>query len=143
MQEIEGHIYELVDDNLEKTKNVDLELKFQKYQREKNKLDAFRLKLDEKKHEYSAIYVYNLDSRIQYNLKTSQHFHHLSVPISFKKYIIYFSKLICHIFSQTRFKHSILFITHTPFWHYWCLILVFFVSKTLKTFYNLDLYNFI
>ena len=94
MQEIEGHIHELVDDNLERTKNVDLELKFQKYQREKNKLDAFRLKLDKKKCEYSAIYLYNLDSRIQYNLKTSQHFHHLSVPISFKKYIIYFSKLI-------------------------------------------------
>ena len=94
MQEIEGHIHILVDDNLERTKNVDFELKFQKYQREKNKLDAFRLKLDEKKCEYSAIYLYNLDSRIQYNLKTSQHFHHLSVPISFKKYIIYFSKLI-------------------------------------------------
>ena len=94
MQEIEGHIHELVDDNLERTKNVDLELKFQKYQREKNKLDAFRLKLDQKKCEYRAIYVYNLDSCIQYNLKTSQHFHHLSVPISFNKYIIYFSKLI-------------------------------------------------
>ena len=48
-QEIEGHIQELVDDNLERTKNVDLELKFQKYQREKNKLEAFRLKLDQKK----------------------------------------------------------------------------------------------
>ena len=48
-QEIEGHIHELVDDNLKRTKNVDLELKFQKYQREKNKLDAFRLKLDQKK----------------------------------------------------------------------------------------------
>ena len=94
VQEIEGHIHELVEDNLERTKNVDLELKFQKYQREKNKLDAFRLKLDEKKCEYSAIYLYNLDSHIQYNLKTSQHFHHLSVPISFKIYIIYFSKLI-------------------------------------------------
>ena len=93
-QEIEGHIHDLVDDNLERTKNVDLELKFQKYQREKNKLDAFHLKLDEKKCEYTAIYLYNLDSHIQYNLKTSQHFHHLSVPITFKKYIIYFSKLI-------------------------------------------------
>ena len=41
VQEIEGHIHELVDDNLERTKNVDLELKFQKYHREKNKLDAF------------------------------------------------------------------------------------------------------
>ena len=39
-------------------------------------------------------YLYNLNSRIQYNLKTSKHFHHLSVPISFQKYIIYFSKLI-------------------------------------------------
>ena len=47
-QEIEGHIHELVDDNLKRTKNVDLELKFQKYQREKNKLDAFHLKLDQK-----------------------------------------------------------------------------------------------
>ena len=47
-QEIEGHIHELVDDNLERTKNVDLELKFQKYHREKNKLEAFRLKLDQK-----------------------------------------------------------------------------------------------
>ena len=94
VQEIEGHIHELVDNNLERTKNVDLELKFQKYQREKNKLDAFRRKLDGKKCECSAIYLYNLDSRIQYNLKTSQHFHHLSAPILFKKYIIYFSKLI-------------------------------------------------
>ena len=34
-QEIKGHIHELVDDNFERTKNVDLELKFQKYQREK------------------------------------------------------------------------------------------------------------
>ena len=93
-QEIEGHIHELVDDNLKRTKNVDLELKFQKYQREKNKLDAFRLKLDQKKPEYSGIYLYNVDSHIQYYLKTSQHFHQLSVPISFKKYIIYFSKLI-------------------------------------------------
>ena len=56
-QEIKGHIHELVDDNLERTKNFDLELKFQKYQRKKNKLDAFRLKLDEKKHEYSAIFI--------------------------------------------------------------------------------------
>ena len=48
-QEFEGHIHELVDDNLDRTKNVDLELKFQKYQREKNKLEAFRLKLDWKK----------------------------------------------------------------------------------------------
>ena len=57
MQEIEGLIHELVDDNLERTKNVDLELKFQKYQREKNKLDAFCLKLDQKKSEYSAIFI--------------------------------------------------------------------------------------
>ena len=57
VQEIEGHIHELVYDNLERTKNVDLELKFQKYQREKNKLDAFCLKLDQKKHEYSAIFI--------------------------------------------------------------------------------------
>ena len=56
-QEIKGHINELVDDNLERTKNVDLELKFQKYQREKNKLDAFHLKLDQKKREYSAIFI--------------------------------------------------------------------------------------
>ena len=56
-QEIEGHIHQLVDDNLERTKNVDLELKFQKYQREKNKLDAFCLKLDEKKHVYRAIFI--------------------------------------------------------------------------------------
>ena len=49
MQEIKGHIHELVDDNLERTINVDLELKFQKYQREKNKLEAFHLKLDQKK----------------------------------------------------------------------------------------------
>ena len=56
-QEIEEHIHELVDDNLETTKNVDLELKFQKYQREKNKLDAFHLKLDQKKREYSAIFI--------------------------------------------------------------------------------------
>ena len=56
-QEIEGHINELVDDNVERTKNVDLELKFQKYQREKNKLDAFRLKRDQKKCEYSAIFI--------------------------------------------------------------------------------------
>ena len=56
-QEIEGHIHQLVDDNLERTKNVYLELKFQKYQREKNLLDAFRLKLDEKKCEYSAIFI--------------------------------------------------------------------------------------
>ena len=56
-QEIKGHIHELVDDNLERTKNVDLELKFQKYQREKNKLDAFRLKLDPKKCKYSAIFI--------------------------------------------------------------------------------------
>ena len=57
VQEIKGHIHELVDDNLERNKNVDLELKFQKYQREKNKLDAFRLKLDQKKHKYSAIFI--------------------------------------------------------------------------------------
>ena len=57
VQEIEGHIHELVDDNLERTKNIDLELKFQKYQREKNKLEAFRLKLDQKKSEYSAIFI--------------------------------------------------------------------------------------
>ena len=57
VQEIKGHIHELVDDNLERTKNVDFELKFQKYQRKKNKLDAFRLKLDQKKHEYSAIFI--------------------------------------------------------------------------------------
>ena len=57
MQEIKGHIHELVDDNFERTKNVDLELKFQKYQREKNKLEAFRLKLDQKKCEYSAIFI--------------------------------------------------------------------------------------
>ena len=56
-QEIEGQINELVDDNLERTKNVDLELKFQKYQREKNKLDVFCLKLDQKKCEYSAIFI--------------------------------------------------------------------------------------
>ena len=56
-QEIEGHIHELVDDYLERTKNVDLELKFQKYQREKNKLEAFRLNLDQKKSEYSAIFI--------------------------------------------------------------------------------------
>ena len=56
-QEIEGHIHELVDDNLERTKNVDLELKFQKYQREKNKLEAVHLKLDQKKSEYSAIFI--------------------------------------------------------------------------------------
>ena len=35
VQEIEGHIHELVDDNSEGTKNVDLELKFQKYQSKK------------------------------------------------------------------------------------------------------------
>ena len=57
VQEIEGHINELVDDNLERTKNVDLELKFQKYQREKNKLDAFCLKLDQRKCEYGAIFI--------------------------------------------------------------------------------------
>ena len=32
MQEIKGHIHELVEENLERTKNVDLDLKFQKYQ---------------------------------------------------------------------------------------------------------------
>ena len=57
MQEIKGHINELVDDNLERTINVDLELKFQKYQREKNKLETFCLKLDQKKSEYSAIFI--------------------------------------------------------------------------------------
>ena len=62
-QEIEGQIHELVDDNLERTKNVDLELKFQKYQREKNKLEAFRLKLDQKKVS-TVLYLYNLDSCI-------------------------------------------------------------------------------
>ena len=56
-QEIEGHIHELVEDNLERTKNVDLELKFPKYQREKNKLEAFYLKLDQKKSEYGAIFI--------------------------------------------------------------------------------------
>ena len=45
-QGIEGHIHELVDDNLERTKNANLKLKFKKYQREKYKLEAFRLKLD-------------------------------------------------------------------------------------------------
>ena len=49
MQEIEGHIHELVEENLERTKNVELDLKFQKYERERNKLEAFRLKLDQKK----------------------------------------------------------------------------------------------
>ena len=56
-QEIEGHIHELVDDNLKRTKNVDLGLKFQKKQREKIKLEAFCLKLDQKKSEYSAIFI--------------------------------------------------------------------------------------
>ena len=63
MQEIKGHIHELVDDNLERTKNVDLEIKFQKYQREKNKLEAFCLKLDQKKVS-TVQYLYNLDSCI-------------------------------------------------------------------------------
>ena len=62
MQEIKGHIHELVDVNLERTKNVDLELKFQKYQREK-KLEAFCLKLDKKKVS-TVQYLYNLDSCI-------------------------------------------------------------------------------
>ena len=57
MQEIEGHIHEFVDDNLARTKNDDLKLKFQKYQREKNRLEAFCLKLDQKKSEYSAIFI--------------------------------------------------------------------------------------
>ena len=56
-QEIEGHIHDLVEENLERTKNVDMELKFQKYQREKNKLETFHLKLDQKKSEYSAIFI--------------------------------------------------------------------------------------
>ena len=45
-QEIEGHIHELVEENLERTKNVDLDLKFQTYQHKKNKLEAFCLQLD-------------------------------------------------------------------------------------------------
>ena len=56
-QEIEGHIHELVEENLERTKNVDLDLKYQKYERERNKLEAFCLKLDQKKSEYSAIFI--------------------------------------------------------------------------------------
>ena len=56
-QEIEGHIHELVEENLERTKNVDLDLKFQNYQRQKYKLEAFCLKLDQKKSEYSAIFI--------------------------------------------------------------------------------------
>ena len=48
-QEIEGHIHELVEENAERTKNVELDLKFQKYKRERNKLEAFHLKLDQKK----------------------------------------------------------------------------------------------
>ena len=47
-----------------------------------------------KKNMFTEQYLYNLDSHIQYNLKTSQHFHHLGVPILFQKYIIQFSKLI-------------------------------------------------
>ena len=62
-QEIKGHIHELVDDNLERTKNVDLKLKFQKYQREKNKLEAFHLKLDQKKVS-TVQYLYKLHSCI-------------------------------------------------------------------------------
>ena len=119
-QEIEEHIHELVDDNLKRTKNV------QKYQREKNKLDAFRLKLDEKKREYSAIYLYNLDSRIQYNSKTSQHFHHLSVQISFKKYIIYFSKLIVAFSlkpdSHIQFCSSLILLFGTTGASYLCFL---------------------
>ena len=56
-QEIEGHIHELVEENAERTKNVELDLKFQKYERERNKLEAFHLKLDQKKSEYSAILI--------------------------------------------------------------------------------------
>ena len=48
------HIYTR---NLERTKNVDLDLKFQKYQRERNKLETFHLKLDQNKSEYSAIFI--------------------------------------------------------------------------------------
>ena len=48
-QEIEGHIHELVDDNLERTKNVDFELKFQKYQREKKLTGCFLPKTRRKK----------------------------------------------------------------------------------------------
>ena len=54
-QQIEGHIHELVEENLERTKNFDLDLKFQKYQREKHKLEAFFLQLDKKKVSNSCI----------------------------------------------------------------------------------------
>ena len=63
VQEIEGHIHELVEENLEGTKNVELDLKIQKYERERNKLEAFCLKLDNKKVS-TVQYLYNLDSCI-------------------------------------------------------------------------------
>ena len=56
-QEIKGHIHELVEENLERTKNVDWDLKFQKYQKEKKQIGDFLPKTRPKKSEYSAIFI--------------------------------------------------------------------------------------
>ena len=56
-EEIRQNIDNLVEQNLDRTRNVELDLKFQKYERERNKLEAFHQKLDQKKSEYSALSI--------------------------------------------------------------------------------------
>ena len=62
-EEIRQNIDNLVEQNLDRTRNVELDLKFQKYECERNKLEAFHQKLDQKKVS-TVHYLSNLDSCI-------------------------------------------------------------------------------
>ena len=62
-EEIRQNIYNLVEQNLDRTRNDELDLKFQKYECERNKLEAFCRKLDKKKVS-TVQYLSNLDSCI-------------------------------------------------------------------------------
>ena len=56
-QEIKEDIKNLTEQNLDKTKNVELYIKFQKFECKRIKLEEFCQKLDSRKSEYSAISI--------------------------------------------------------------------------------------